>query len=72
MNGIGNEQAHIFLATGVTLGQPRHESTEVMEIQAKPIAEALRMAQANEISDGPSALAILLCSDKLHELVSGY
>lgn len=65
MNGIGNEVAHIFLATGVTLGSPQHEPLEVIEIQPKPIAEVLRMAQANEISDGPSALALLLCAEKL-------
>jgi 8-oxo-dGTP pyrophosphatase MutT (NUDIX family) len=68
MNGIGDEQAHIFLATGVTLGRPRHESTEVMEVSPKPIAEALRMARGNEISDGPSALALLLCADKLRSM----
>jgi hypothetical protein len=39
-----------------------------MEIHPKPIAEVLRMAQANEISDGPSALALLLCAEKLKSL----
>jgi ADP-ribose pyrophosphatase len=68
MNGIGDELAHIFLATGVQLGRPQHESTEIMEICPKPIAEVLRMAQANEISDGPSALALLLCAEKLKRL----
>ncbi len=68
MNGIGNEEAHIFLATGVTLGQTQHEPTEVMELHVKPIAEVLQMAQANEISDAPSALALLLCASKLRLL----
>jgi 8-oxo-dGTP pyrophosphatase MutT (NUDIX family) len=70
MNGIGDERAHIFLATGVTLGPTRHEATEVMEIHPRPIAEALRMARSNEISDGPSALALLLCADKLQDLAA--
>lgn len=68
MNGIGDEVAHIFLAKNVTLGQPNHESTEVIEIHPKPIGEVLRMAQANEISDGPSALALLLCAERLRNL----
>ena len=68
MNGIGDEEAHIFLATGVKLGQPQHEPTEVMQTHLKPIDEVLRMAQANEINDGPSALAILLCAEKLKAL----
>ncbi|MCI0399162.1 MAG: NUDIX hydrolase [Chloroflexi bacterium] len=70
MNGIGDEVAHVFLASGVTLGQPRHEPTEVMEVRPVPIAEALRLAQANEISDGPSALALLLCTEKLKAFFS--
>jgi len=66
MNGIGNEEAHIFFAAGVKLNSsPQHESTEVMDIRPIPIKEVLRMAQANEISDGPSALALLLCTEKL-------
>ncbi len=70
MNGIGNEEAHIFLATGVELiSPPQHESTELMDIRPMPVTEALRMAQANEISDGPSALALLLCAEKLRLLV---
>lgn len=69
MNGIGNEEAYVYLATGVVLGRPCHESTEIIEVCPKPIAEVLRMAQANEISDGPSALALLLCADQLRALV---
>lgn len=68
MNGIGDEVAHIFLATNVTMGQPNHEPTEVIEIHPKPIEEVLQMAQANKISDGPSALALLLCADRLRNL----
>lgn len=70
MNGIGNEEAHIFLATEVTLDNPtRHESTEIMEVIPQPIDEVLRMAQANEISDGPSALALLLCAARLRAFI---
>ena len=69
MNGIGNEVAHVFIATNVVMGQPNHESTEVMTICPKPIEEVLRMAQTNEIADGPSALALLLCADKLRQYI---
>ncbi|MGW8319489.1 MAG: NUDIX domain-containing protein [Candidatus Promineifilaceae bacterium] len=64
-NGICNEVAHIYIARGVTLGQPAHEPAEVIEIRRFPILEALRMAHANEISDGPTALALLLCESRL-------
>jgi 8-oxo-dGTP pyrophosphatase MutT (NUDIX family) len=67
-SGISNEVAHIFIATGVSLGPTAHEPAEVMEVQVKPIEEVLRMARSNEISDGPSALALLLNQDRLREL----
>jgi ADP-ribose pyrophosphatase len=68
-NGISNEVAHIFLASGVQLGEPNHEPAEVMEIRAMPIEKVMKMARRNEISDGPSALALLLCETKLRELI---
>ena len=64
-NGISNEQSHIFLATGIRLGQPAHEPAEVIEVHPTPAKEALRMARAGEIQDGGSALAILLCEGYL-------
>lgn len=64
-NGICNEAGHIFLATGVRLGPTHHEAAEVMSVHLKPIAEALEMARTCHISDGPSALALLIYADKL-------
>lgn len=67
-NGISNEVAHIYLARDVTVYETAHEPAEVMEIHPTPIDEVLHMARANEISDGPSALAILLCESKLQAI----
>jgi ADP-ribose pyrophosphatase len=61
MPGIGNEMAHIFLAEGVRLGEPRHESSEVMERHIFPRERVIEMIHKGAIQDGPSALAILLC-----------
>lgn len=66
MNGIGTEVAHVFLARSVALGPSRREPTEIMELRRFPIAEALHMARSGAISDGPSALALLLCEPYLH------
>jgi len=60
-NGISNEVAYVYLATGVELGAAKPEPTEVMEIRLVPVDAALRMAREGEISDGPSALALLWC-----------
>ncbi|MCB8944517.1 MAG: NUDIX hydrolase [Ardenticatenaceae bacterium] len=64
-NGISSEVSHIFLATGVTLGEPEHEATEVMEIHPTPPAQALHLARTLQMRDAPSALALLICAEKL-------
>lgn len=64
-NGICNEVGHIFMATGVVLGETCHESAEVMSVHLKTIDEALDMAHTGQISDGPTALALLLCAERL-------
>lgn len=60
-NGISDEVAYVYLATGVELGQTQREPTEWMETRLVPVTEALRMAREGEIADGPSALALLRC-----------
>jgi ADP-ribose pyrophosphatase len=60
-NGICDEVGHIFLATGVTLGPTAHETAEVMSVHTRPVTAVLQMARSGQISDGPSALALLLC-----------
>jgi 8-oxo-dGTP pyrophosphatase MutT (NUDIX family) len=67
-NGISNEVAHIFLALGVELGESNHEPAEVIEVHLKPLDEIMEMAHRNEISDGPSALALFLCEERLRNL----
>jgi ADP-ribose pyrophosphatase len=64
-NGISNEVAYVYLATGVVLGETHREPTELMEVRLAPVEEALRMAREGEISDGPSALALLWCETLL-------
>jgi ADP-ribose pyrophosphatase len=64
-NGISNEVAYVYLATGVELGDTHREPTELMEIRLVPVEKALRMARSGEISDGPSALALLWCEPLL-------
>ncbi|HET6445679.1 MAG TPA: NUDIX hydrolase [candidate division Zixibacteria bacterium] len=68
-NGISNEVAHIFLALGVELGETDHEPAEVIEIHLKPLDEIMEMAHHNEISDGPSALALFLCEERLRHRI---
>lgn len=65
MKGIGTEQAHLYLATGVTLGVTHHEPAEVMTVHTFPTVEVFRMARAGEIHDGIGVLALLLAESYL-------
>jgi ADP-ribose pyrophosphatase len=71
MPGIGDEVAHIYLARGVTLGEPHLEPTEVIERHVLPLDDVLGMIERGEMSDGPSALAILLALPKLRQMADG-
>jgi len=51
---------HMFLATGVVLGQPAHEPEEQIEVHPTPIKQALEMVRNGTISSSQSALALLL------------
>lgn len=68
MNGIGDEVAHVFLATGVELGEPDREPGEVMEMRLVSVQNALEMARSGQMTDGPSALSLLLCAEYLTDL----
>jgi len=70
-SGISNEIAYVYLATGVELGETHCEPTELMEMRLVPVEEGLRMARdkrrvaiEGEITDGPSALALLWCESR--------
>jgi ADP-ribose pyrophosphatase len=65
MPGIGDELAHVYLARGVRLGEQRLEPTEMMERHILPVDEVLGMIHRGEMSDGPSALAILLALPRI-------
>ena len=69
-NGICDEVAHIYIAGGVTLGETDHEAAEVIEVHPKPLDEVLAMAHANQISDGPTALALLLTESRVRDIAA--
>jgi 8-oxo-dGTP pyrophosphatase MutT (NUDIX family) len=66
MKGIGDEYAHLYLATGVRLGATRHEPAEVLTVHTLPASRVLAMARAGEVSDAVSALALLLAEPLLN------
>ena len=67
-NGSSNEQSLVFLATSVEIGDHDRNFMEIMEVHMKSIDEALNMAKNGEITDAVSALALLLCENKINGL----
>ena len=65
-NGFCDEVGHYFIARDVVMGdKTAHEPTEFMQVHTKPIAEVLRMVRNHEITDGQSALVLLLAEPYL-------
>jgi ADP-ribose pyrophosphatase len=64
--GMSNARSQVYLATQVEVGSSRHEPTELLSVVPLPTAEVLRMARSAEITDGQSALAVLLCEQYLN------
>jgi ADP-ribose pyrophosphatase len=63
-SGISDEEFFVFLAMNVRAdGVLRREITEDIEIELIPLADLRSMVLRGEITDAPSALAILLASD---------
>ena len=65
-DGFSNERYDAYLARDVTDdGVMQRESTEAIEIVLLPIEELRARALRGEITDGPTALAILLAAERL-------
>lgn len=67
-NSVTDELACVFLAEGLTFGEPNPEGTEQLELRRLPLARAFDMAMTGEISD---ALSIVGLARAHHYLRSG-
>jgi len=67
-SGISDERFHLFLATALSdTGEMNREATEQIELAFLPLETAAQMAFRGEITDAPSALALILA----HRSASG-
>ncbi|MBS1870171.1 MAG: NUDIX hydrolase [Actinobacteria bacterium] len=61
MNGICDERQHVFLATGLSDGEPdRQEEDGITAVRTVPFADVLRMVAAGEIADGQTVSSLAL------------
>jgi len=57
--GFTDEHIHVFMATGLTRGETRHETDEFIEVQAHPLSVVLSMIGHGQIQDAKTALSLL-------------
>ena len=57
--GFTDEKIHLFLATGLTMGESAREADEFLELVPTKLSRALSMIEQGEIQDAKTALALL-------------
>ncbi len=57
--GFTDEQIHLFLATGLTAGEPEREVDEFIEVRTERLSDVLEMIGSGEIQDAKSIVALL-------------
>ena len=60
--GFTDEKIHLFMATGLTAGETKHEADEFLELRPMLLSRALEMIEAGEIRDGKTALGLLFAA----------
>lgn len=64
-NGVSDIRCDVFLAQAVKLNKNKPEDTEVIEVHLFPQSEVFRMVRSGKITDGMSALSLILCEPYL-------
>ena len=57
--GFTDERIHLYLATGLTVGEPKHEADEFIELEPQPMSRVLEMIRDGVITDAKSIVALL-------------
>ena len=57
--GFTDERIHLFVATGLRAGEHAREADEFLEVHELRWSEAMRLAEAGEISDAKTLTALL-------------
>jgi len=57
--GFTDEKIHLFMATGLAMGENQLEADEFIEVVTRPLSEVLRLIEQGEVVDGKTIVAIL-------------
>lgn len=63
--GILDEKMHLYVATGLTAGEPEREEQELIENLIVPFEEALAMVDRGEIVDAKTIVGLMLWKGRL-------
>lgn len=57
-NSVTDEVGRVYLASGLTLGEPHPDGDEVIAVRRLPLAEAFEMCMDGRITDGVSIIGL--------------
>lgn len=60
--GFTDEVIHLFMATGLTHGEPNREADEFVDLVIMRLSEALERISTGEITDGKTAIALMFAA----------
>lgn len=60
--GFTDEKIHLFMASGLSMGESRREADEFIELVRLPLSDVLQMIGRGEIVDGKTLIAILFAA----------
>lgn len=60
--GFTDEKIHLFMATGLSGGETKHEADEFLEPMPMLLSQALELIQAGEIQDGKTITGLLFAA----------
>ena len=60
--GFTDEKIHLFMATGLTAGETKHEVDEFLDPQPMSLSQALEKIRTGEIQDGKTVIALLFAA----------
>jgi ADP-ribose pyrophosphatase len=60
--GFTDEKIHLFMATGLEVGETKHEADEFLELQPMLLSRALQLIEVGEIQDAKTALGLLFAA----------
>ena len=60
--GFTDERIHLYLASGLTRGETKHEADEFIELHTFTLSAALKMVELGEIEDAKTALGLLFAA----------